>query len=160
MLALTAPQNPTYNPASQRPDQPQQHARVNATHIAAAHAIRHETQAGRCRSERGEATAEKESKPNNSTGPASEEAGGGRKMGEVAALRQLVGQVQELWDLYGANAHPLLPRQAPHFLPPLPRLRLLPRASPGSVPCRIVSRELASALVLICRPLLSAREEQ
>uniref|UniRef100_A0A804QY99 F-box domain-containing protein n=1 Tax=Zea mays TaxID=4577 RepID=A0A804QY99_MAIZE len=28
-------------------------------------------------------------------------------MGEVAALRQLVGQVQELWDLYGANAHPL-----------------------------------------------------
>ncbi|XP_066307866.1 F-box only protein 6-like [Miscanthus floridulus] len=28
-------------------------------------------------------------------------------MGEVAALRQLVGQVQELWDLYGANAHPV-----------------------------------------------------
>ena len=36
-------------------------------------------------------------------------------MGEVAALRQLVGQVQELWDLYGANAHPL-PRQ--QNLPP------------------------------------------
>jgi hypothetical protein len=35
---------------------------------------------------------------------------GGPAMGEVAALRQLVGQVQELWDLYGANAHPV-PRQ-------------------------------------------------
>jgi hypothetical protein len=34
-------------------------------------------------------------------------------MGEVAALRQLVGQVQELWDLYGAvNAHGPIPRQA------------------------------------------------
>uniref|UniRef100_A0ACD5WJC3 Uncharacterized protein n=2 Tax=Avena sativa TaxID=4498 RepID=A0ACD5WJC3_AVESA len=34
-------------------------------------------------------------------------------MGEVAALRQLVGQVQELWDLYGAvhvHAHGPLPR--------------------------------------------------
>ncbi|KAF7039520.1 hypothetical protein CFC21_049492 [Triticum aestivum] len=34
-------------------------------------------------------------------------------MGEVAALRQLVGQVQELWDLYGAvhaHAHGPIPR--------------------------------------------------
>lgn len=37
-------------------------------------------------------------------------------MGEVAALRQLVGQVQELWDLYGANAHPL-PRWGKTYLP-------------------------------------------
>jgi hypothetical protein len=44
-------------------------------------------------------------------------------MGEVAALRQLVGQVQELWDLYGANAHHPLPRQAPH-LPPRARTDL------------------------------------
>jgi hypothetical protein len=36
-----------------------------------------------------------------------------RRMGEVAALRQLVGQVQELWDLYGAvQAHGPIPRQA------------------------------------------------
>jgi hypothetical protein len=34
----------------------------------------------------------------------------------VAALRQLVGQVQELWDLYGANAHPL-PRWEKTYLP-------------------------------------------
>jgi hypothetical protein len=36
-------------------------------------------------------------------------------MGEVAALRQLVGQVQELWDLYGAvqaYGHGPIPRQA------------------------------------------------
>ena len=80
-------------------------------------------------------------------------------MGEVAALRQLVGQVQELWDLYGANAHPLprqqnLPPSRPlgyyysAALPPLPlvlvrALRLPPprfariclrRGLPGGVP--------------------------
>ncbi|GJN16893.1 hypothetical protein PR202_gb03919 [Eleusine coracana subsp. coracana] len=47
-------------------------------------------------------------------------------MGEVAALRQLVGQVQELWDLYGANAHPL-PRQAPPPPPPPPPFLSIPR---------------------------------
>jgi hypothetical protein len=47
---------------------------------------------------------------------------GGQAMGEVAALRQLVGQVQELWDLYGANAQPV-PRQGERtksLLPPVP----------------------------------------
>jgi hypothetical protein len=42
-------------------------------------------------------------------------------MGEVAALRQLVGQVQELWDLYGAvhaHAHGPIPRQLPSPLLP------------------------------------------
>lgn len=49
-------------------------------------------------------------------------------MGEVAALRQLVGQVQELWDLYGANAHPL-PRWGKTYLPlSLSRSLVTPRS--------------------------------
>ena len=92
-------------------------------------------------------------------------------MGEVAALRQLVGQVQELWDLYGANAHPLprqqnLPPSRPlgyyysAALPPLPlvlvrALRLPAPASLGSAcggvyPAGCRGNLLASRVISVC----------
>jgi hypothetical protein len=98
---------------------------------------------------------------------------GGPAMGEVAALRQLVGQVQELWDLYGANAHPV-PRQgertksllspsssrtAPFGYsaptsrsrprPPCPRPRLARICSLRGV-CNRIANLLASLAVFFC----------
>jgi len=73
-------------------------------------------------------------------------------MGEVAALRQLVGQVQELWDLYGANAHPL-PRQGEPTKASSPPLPLAPPPLVTPLPPRALVRVLpAPRLVRIYSP--------
>jgi len=98
---------------------------------------------------------------------------GGQAMGEVAALRQLVGQVQELWDLYGANAHPLprqgeptkassppLPLAPPPLVTPLSHLALSSASSPtpalrGSAGCGGLQShrefaDIASCFLFVC----------